>query len=93
MKTTRLSPLVFGLLAGGVALALIAGATALAARRAERLLRADLLLQARLVANSLCPEHVAALTGTAADYTSPAYLHLHERLTRIRNTCQHCGLV
>ena len=90
MKTTRLSPLVFGLLAGGAALALIAGATALAARRAEHLLRADLLLQARLVANSLCPEHVAAQTGTAADYTSPAYFHLHERLTRIRNTTPHC---
>ena len=90
MKTTRLSPWVFRLLAGGVALALIAVATALAARRAERLLRADLLLQARLVANSLCPEHVAALTGTAADYTSPAYHHLHERLTRIRNTALHC---
>ena len=90
MKTVRLSPLVFRLLAGGVALALIAGATGLAARRAERLLRADLLLHARLVATSLCPEHVAALTGTATDYASPNYHHLHARLTRIRNATPHC---
>ena len=90
MKTVRLSPLVFRLFAGGVALALIVGATGLAARRAERLLRADLLLHARLVATSLCPEHVAALTGTAADYASPNYHHLHARLTRIRNATPHC---
>ena len=90
MTPPRLSPLVFRLLAGAIAAALIAGAATLSARRAERILRADLLLQARLVALSLCPDHVAALTGTAADYASPDYLHLHDLLTRTRNATPHC---
>jgi PAS domain S-box-containing protein len=90
MTPPRPSPFAFRLLAGALSVALLAGATALAARRAESLLRADLLLQARLIALSLCPEHVAKLTGTAADYTSPDYLHVHELLTRIRNATPHC---
>jgi PAS domain S-box-containing protein len=90
MKTTRLSPFALRLLACAVAVALIAGATLLAARRADRILRADLLLQTRLVAHSLCPERVAKLTGTAADYTSPDYLHVHELLKWIRNATPHC---
>jgi PAS domain S-box-containing protein len=90
MTPPRSSPFAFRLLAGAITVALIAGATVIAARRAERLLRADLLMQTRLVALSLCPEHVAKLTGTAADYTSPDYLHVHELLTRIRNASPHC---
>ena len=90
MKTTRLSPFVFRLLAGAITVALIAGTTVLAARRAERLLRADLLLQASLVASSLCSEHVAKLSGTADDYTSPDYRYVHELLKRIWVATPNC---
>jgi PAS domain S-box-containing protein len=90
MNPPRPSPFAIRLLAGAVAVALIAGATLFAARRADRLLRADLLLQARLVAITLCPEHVAKLTGTAADYTSLNYLHVHELLMRVRGTTPQC---
>ena len=90
MKTTRLSPWAFRLFLGASAVALIAGAATLSARRAERLLRADLLLQARLVAISLGDDRMAALSRTAADYASPDYQHLHDRLMRIRNATPHC---
>lgn len=90
MRTTRLSPSAFRLFSGLAAVALIAGATTLSARRAEHFLRADLLLQARLVAISLGDDRMAALSRTEADYAIPAYQHLHDRLMRIRNATPHC---
>jgi PAS domain S-box-containing protein len=86
MKTTRLSPLAFRLLASAVAMALIAGATWMSARRADQHLRADLLLQARLVANAIDPHQMASLTGTEADLASPGYQRLMEQLAAIRLT-------
>ena len=58
---------------GLVAVALIAGTTALSARRADRHLRADLLLQARLVAQAVDLDAVQKLAGTEADLASPVY--------------------
>ena len=83
MTAQRLSPLAFRLLAGAVAMALIAGATGLAAHRADRHLRADLLLQARLVAQAVDLNAVRALAGTEADLASPGYWRLKQQLTSI----------
>jgi PAS domain-containing protein len=93
MTPPRLSPWAFRLLSGAIAVALIAGAANLSARRAERLLRADLLLQASLIATALCQDRLSALTGTTADYTSPDYLHLHDQLVRIRNASPHSRFI
>ena len=66
------------------ALAAVGIATWLTAREADRSLRADLLLQARIMASVIDPREVAALTGTAADLASPDYQRLKEELTRAR---------
>ena len=63
---------------------LIAGSVGLAIRRADRLLRMELLQQARVVAVTLNPQRVAALTGTEADIASPDYQRLKEQLATIR---------
>ena len=81
---------IFRLLLALAALALIAGATGLAALRADRHLRAELLQQARLVAQSLDLDVVRALTGTAADLTSPTYWQLKRQLMSIVQVNPKC---
>ncbi len=84
MTTQRLSPHSFRLLLAAVAVVLIGGATLWAAYRADRDLRAELLLQTRLVAQAVDLERVAALTGTEADLASPDYVDLKEQMSAIR---------
>ena len=86
----RLPPLAVRLLAGAGAVALIAGATALSARRADRLLRADLLLQARLVAQAVDLDAVRALAGSEADVASPDYWRLKRQLRSIVQANPKC---
>ena len=64
--------------AAGIAAVLVAGAlfSWWMAVRTDRELRADLLQQARLVAQGLDIERVRMLSGTKADLDDPAYLHL-----------------
>ena len=83
MTAPRLPPIGFHLFAGLIAVALIAGATGLAAHRADRHLRADLLLQARLVAQAVDLDVVQALAGTGADLASPDYWRLKKQLRSI----------
>ena len=84
---SRLRPLLTWLLIGGV---LVAIATVVAARRADRLRRADLLQQTRMVAAAICSDQAAALTGTPADTTTPAYRFYKTHLAQIRQTYHHC---
>lgn len=78
------------LLRGTAYALLVLGASWAAGLRADRQLRADLLQQARLVAASLCPDQVAALTGTSADLGTAAYVHFKERLAEIRAALPEC---
>lgn len=69
------------------AIALGCFAAALAAMRAERLaLRADLLRQARMLAQSISPSHVAKLSGDVSDLPAPEYLRIKSRLAAFRNS-------
>ena len=61
---------------------LIAGTTWLAARQADLRLRSNLLQQARMVANSLDPDKLARLSGTAADLAAPEYQRLKNDMER-----------
>ncbi|NCA82318.1 MAG: PAS domain-containing sensor histidine kinase, partial [Opitutae bacterium] len=90
MTPQRLPPLAFRLLLAAASVALIVVATALAARRADRLLRADLLLQARLVAQAVDLNAVRALAGTDADLASPDYWRLKNQLMSIVQANPKC---
>jgi PAS domain S-box-containing protein len=63
------------------------------AARADRQMRADLLQQTRLVAHAVSLGHVQALTGTPADLDSPAYRHLKEQLSLVKQASQKCRFV
>lgn len=71
-------------LLGAVGIAAIASITWLVAHNVDRSQRADLVMQARIVASMLHREHFASLTGTAADLVDPNYALLKESLTRAR---------
>ena len=73
-----------------LALAAVGAATWLTAQDADRSLRADLLLQARIVANMINLREVATLTGTAADLASSDYQRLKEELTHARAADSRC---
>jgi len=79
-----------------VLVALVAGLAVAAlsiwglARRADRELRAALLLQARLVAQALNVERIKALTGTQADLTAPAYQQLKTQFMSIGTANPQC---
>lgn len=77
-------------LAALAALALIAGATVLAARRADRQLRADLRQQTRMLAMALNPQWVAALSGAATDLALPEYQQIKTQLALIRLSNPNC---
>lgn len=63
------------------------------AARADRVMRANLLQQARLVAHAVNIVRVQALTGTKADLTSPDYLKLKEQFTAVRSVTPQCRFV
>lgn len=67
-------------------LALGAGQIWWVVARADRQMRGDLLLQARLVAQTLRSEDIKALTGTVADLDNPAYRQLENQLAAVRST-------
>ncbi len=54
--------------------------------RADREMRASLMLEARLMAQGVNVERIAALSGTDADLTNPAYVQLKEQLSATRST-------
>ncbi|SEM69418.1 PAS domain S-box-containing protein [Syntrophus gentianae] len=90
--TSRLhfSETVFRILLALAALAVISGFTWLAALRADRELRTDLLPQVCMIAASVNPQRVALLSGTKADLASPDYQRIKEQLTRIRLSNPKC---
>ncbi len=59
-------------------------------RRTDRQLRDDLLVHARLAAQSIDAERVESLAGTEADLGTPAYLRLKEHLARVRQCNRQC---
>jgi PAS domain S-box-containing protein len=65
------------------ALGIITGIIWIAAQRADRDMRNNLLQQARLVARSLSIDHVKALTGTEADRASADYQRIKAQLVAI----------
>ncbi|NLG35482.1 MAG: PAS domain-containing protein [Lentisphaerae bacterium] len=65
---------------------LILASTAWALWHADRSRRSSLLLQARLIANSLHPGRVAHLASSPGDAASPDYLRLKHQLETIRQT-------
>ena len=52
--------------------------------------REDLLQQARLVAQMICPAQIKDLSGGEADLTSPSYLHLKKQLMQARQANSKC---
>ena len=73
-----------------VFVALVVGASWAAGLHADRALRAALLQHARIAATAICPDHAAALTGTAADRDTAIYRHFRERLAQIRDALPDC---
>jgi len=61
--------------------------------RADREMRAELLLQTRLIAQTVNPARVQSLTGTAADLTNPQYQRLKEQLAAARSANPLCRFI
>lgn len=72
------------------AIVLIGGATVWAYRRADGLLRRELIEQARVAALSINPDRVQALQGSEADLGSTDYVRLKEQLARMRQANERC---
>jgi PAS domain S-box-containing protein len=74
------------------ALVLLAGITTsfLRVRSENSRMRADLLIQARLVADTVRPNELGKLSGSAADLDSPDYLHLKEHLSILHHANPKC---
>jgi PAS domain S-box-containing protein len=62
-------------------------------RHTDRCMRESVLYQARLVAEAIRPERIAALSGTPADLTSPAYHQLKAQLATTRATIPDCRFI
>jgi signal transduction histidine kinase len=73
-----------------VALAAISVFAWWAARRADRQMRGELLLQAKLVAVLIDTEYVGVLNGAEADTAAPGFVRLRERLARARMVNPQC---
>lgn len=69
---------------GALALLAMVGVVGWLYHQTERQLRHSLLQQAELVAASVNPERVRALSGTQQDLTKPEYLKLREQLSLVR---------
>src|SRR5512138_3027549 len=65
----------------------------LLSRAQDAHMRADLLRQARMVADSVNLDHLGSLTGTLEDESSPAYLRLKDQLSLICSTNPHCRFI
>ena len=61
-----------------------------AVQRADREIRAELLLQTRMVAQAISFERVKALAGTKADLDGPHYWRIKEQLTAVRSANPQC---
>ena len=61
--------------------------------RTDREMRAELLLQARLVAQAINIERVKALTATKADLNNPDYQRLKNQLTAVRSANPQCRFI
>jgi hypothetical protein len=79
-------------LAGAIATVLIAGALFIwwTVTQADREMRADLLLQARLVAQAVDVGYVKALSGTEADRDRPGYQRLKEQFMSVGAAQPNC---
>jgi PAS domain S-box-containing protein len=80
----------FRILLASASLVLIVVFTWLAALRTDRELRENLLQQAQMVAATVDSKQVVALSGNAADLSSPGYRRIKEQLTRIRRSNHDC---
>lgn len=58
--------------------------------RSDGLMRADLLQQARLVAQAVSLDRLQALSGTNADLNSPDYRQLKDHLAAMRTANAQC---
>jgi len=58
--------------------------------RADREMRADLLLQARMVAQAVNIDRIRALSGTKADLNNPDYRRLKEQFAAVRSANPQC---
>jgi hypothetical protein len=63
------------------------------AHRVDRQMRDGILLQARIVAQAIDTRNLTALSGTAADLTSPEYRRLKEQLFQIRKANARCRFI
>ncbi len=61
--------------------------------RTDRILRADLVEQARLIAQTLDVERIHTLSGSEADLTNTNYLRLKEQLAIVRAASPQCRFV
>jgi PAS domain S-box-containing protein len=79
-------------MAGSFAAVMIAGALFVwwTVTRADHQMRADLLLQARLVAQAVDVGQVKALSGTEADRDSPGYQRLKEQFMSVGSAQPNC---
>lgn len=83
----RVAALVFAVLFSG------ACATWWVVLRADREMRARLLLETRLLAQGVYSERIAALSGTDADLSNPVYLRLKDQLAATRSSYPLCRFV
>lgn len=86
-RRLRVAALVFVVLFAG------ACATWWIVLRADREMRASLLLETRLMAQGVNIERIEALSGTEADLTNPVYLQLKEQLAATRASAPLCRFV
>lgn len=63
------------------------------AHRIDRQMRAEIFLQARMIAQAVDFESVMALSGTQADLASPGYWRLKEQLSLIRGANPKCRFI
>jgi len=63
------------------------------AARADRELRANLLLQTRIITQAVDTTNIKALTGLEADQENPDYLQVKGRLRAIRSTNSQCRFI
>jgi signal transduction histidine kinase len=89
LETRGKSNLYF-VLAVVVALAAVSVFAWWTAKRADLQMRAELLLQAKLVAVLIDTEYVGILSGTEADTAAPGFARLRERLARARKVNPEC---
>jgi PAS domain S-box-containing protein len=82
----------FGLMAAMVLLAGM-GATYWLAQFEDARMRSELLIQARMVAETVDSRHIESLSGSAADLQSPEYQHLKAHLKLLRSVNPDCRFI